>query len=93
MKKIQNISKKIGQLLLIILISFFSGLLGSLAVLQFNHKQANAEQNNAAVTQTASNNENSITQAVDKVKDAVVSIITYSGNSQSGFAGTDDTDT
>ena len=93
MKKIQNISKKIGQLLLIILISFFSGLLGSLAVLQFNHKQANGEQNNAAVTQTASNNENSITQAVDKVKDAVVSIITYSGNSQSGFAGTDDTDT
>ena len=93
MKKIQNISKKIGQLLLIILISFFSGLLGSLAVLQFNHKQANGEQNNAAVTQTASKNENSITQAVDKVKDAVVSIITYSGNSQSGFAGTDDTDT
>ena len=93
MKKIQNISKKIGQLLLIILISFFSGLLGSLTVLQFNQKQGNGEQNSAAVTKTASNNENSTTQAVDKVKDAVVSIITYSGNSQSGFAGTDDTDT
>ena len=93
MKKIQNISKKIGQLLLVILISFSSGLLGSLAVLQFNQKQGNGEQNSAAVTQTAVNNENSTTQAVDKVKDAVVSIITYSGNSQSSFVGSDDTDT
>ena len=93
MKQIQNISKKIGQLLLVILISFFSGLLGSLTVLQFNQKQGNGEQNSATVTQTASNNENSTTQAVDKVKDAVVSIITYSGNSQGGFVGTDDTDT
>ena len=93
MKKIQNISKKIGQLLLVILISFLSGLLGSLAVLQFNQKQGNGEQNSAAVTQTASKNENSITQAVDKVKDAVVSIITYSENSQGSFVGTDDTDT
>ena len=93
MKNLNKFSKTIGQLLLVILISFFSGLLGSLAVLQFNHKQANGEQNSATVTQTASNNENSTTQAVDKVKDAVVSIITYSGNSQSGFAGTDDTDT
>ena len=93
MKKIQNISKKIGQLLLIILISFLSGLLGSLAVLQFNQKQENGEQNSAAITQTAVNNKNSTTQAVDKVKDAVVSIITYSGNSQSSFVGSDDTDT
>ena len=53
-------------------------LLGSLAVLQFNQKQGGGEQNSAAVTQTASKNENSTTQAVDKVKDAVVSIITYS---------------
>ena len=34
------------------------------------------------------------TQAVDKVKDAVVSIITYSGEiPQSSFVGSDDTDT
>ena len=93
MKNFNKFSKTIGQLLLVILISFFSGLLGSLAVLQFNQKQGSGEQNSAAVTQTASKNENSTTQAVDKVKDAVVSIITYSGNSQSGFVGTDDTDT
>ena len=89
----KNFSKTFGQLLLVILISFLSGLLGSLAVLQFNQKQGNGEQNSATVTQTAVNNENSTTQAVDKVKDAVVSIITYSGNSQSSFIGSDDTDT
>ena len=93
MKNLNKFSKTIGQLLLVILISFFSGLLGSLAVLQFNQKQGSGEQNSAAVTQTASKNENSTTQAVDKVKDAVVSIITYSGNSQSSFVGSDDTDT
>ena len=92
-ESMKNFSKKIGQLLLVILISFLSGLLGSLAVLQFNQKQGNGEQNSAAVTQTAVNNENSTTQAVDKVKDAVVSIITYSGNSQSSFIGSDDADT
>ena len=93
MKNLNKFSKTFGQLLLVILISFLSGLLGSLAVLQFNQKQGNGEQNSAAVTQTAVNNENSTTQAVDKVKDAVVSIITYSGNSQSSFVGSDDTDT
>ena len=93
MKNLKKFSKTIGQLLLVILISFFSGLLGSLAVLQFNQKQGGGEQNSAAVTQTASKNENSTTQAVDKVKDAVVSIITYSENSQGSFVGTDDTDT
>ena len=93
MKNLNKFSKTIGQLLLVILISFFSGLLGSLAVLQFNQKQGSGEQSSAAVTQTASKNENSTTQAVDKVKDAVVSIITYSGNSQSSFVGSDDTDT
>ena len=93
MKNLNKFSKTFGQLLLVILISFLSGLLGSLAVLQFNQKQGNGEQNSAAVTQTAVNNENSTTQAVDKVKDAVVSIITYSGNSQSSFIGSDDADT
>ena len=92
-KNLKTSFKKWGQLLVVILISFFSGLLGSMAVLQFNQKQGNGEQNSAAVTQTAVNNENSTTQAVDKVKDAVVSIITYSGNSQSSFVGSDDTDT
>ena len=93
MKKIQNISKKIGQLLLIILISFFSGVLGSLTILQLNQKQESNTQNSTTITQTAVKNENSTTKAVDKVKDAVVSIITYSANSQNSLFGYGESDT
>ena len=93
MKKIQNISKKIGQLLLIILISFFSGVLGSLTILQLNQKQETNTQNNTTISQTAVKNENSTTKAVDKVKDAVVSIITYSANSQNSLFGYGESDT
>ena len=92
MKHLHNFSKKIGKLLLIVLVGFFSGILGSLVILQFNHKQEITKQNSTGITQTAVKNENSTTQAVDKVKDAVVSIITYSGNSQNSFVGADDTD-
>ena len=93
MKKIQNISKKIGQLLLIILISFFSGVLGSLTILQLNQKQKTNTQNSTTITQTSVKNENSTTKAVDKVKDAVVSIITYSANSQNSLFGYGESDT
>jgi len=93
MKKIQNISKKIGQLLLIILISFFSGVLGSLTILQLNQKQEANTQNSTTITQTSVKNENSTTKAVDKVKDAVVSIITYSANSQNSLFGYGESDT
>ena len=93
MKQIQNISKKIGQLLLIILISFFSGVLGSLTILQLNQKQETNTQNSTTITQTAVKNENSTTKAVDKVKDAVVSIITYSANSQNSLFGYGESDT
>ena len=93
MKKIQNISKKIGQLLLIILISFFSGVLGSLTILQLNPKQETNTQNSTTITQTSVKNENSTTKAVDKVKDAVVSIITYSANSQNSLFGYSESDT
>ena len=93
MKNLNKFSKRFGQLLLVILISFFSGLLGGLIVFQFNQKHVNRTQNTITTTQTYSKNENATTQAVDKVKDAVVSIITYSGNSQNRFNGTEDTDT
>ena len=93
MKQIQNISKKIGQLLLIIIISFFSGVLGSLTILQLNQKQKTNTQNSTTITQTSVKNENSTTKAVDKVKDAVVSIITYSANSQNSLFGYSESDT
>ena len=93
MKNFSKVSKKIGQLLLVILISFFSGVLGSLTILQLNQKQETNTQNSTTITQTAVKNENSTTKAVDKVKDAVVSIITYSANSQNSLFGSGDSDT
>lgn len=85
--------KKIGQLLLIILISFFSGVLGSFTTLQLSQKQNTSPTNTTTVSKTAVKNENSTTQAVDKVKNAVVSVITYSANSQNSLFGSAETDT
>ena len=93
MKNLQTSSKKWGQLLLVILISFFSGVLGSFTTLQLSQKQNTNPTNTTTVSKTAVKNENSTTQAVDKVKDAVVSVITYSANSQNSLFGSAETDT
>lgn len=83
MKHLQNFYKKGVKVLAIILIGFLSGALGSFVTLQLYQKQGNQATNNnsGTVTQTSYKNENSTTQAVNKVKDAVVSIITYSSSS------------
>ena len=93
MKNLQTSSKKWGQLLLVILISFFSGVLGTFTTLQLSQKQNTNPTNTTTVSKTAVKNENSTTQAVDKVKDAVVSVITYSANSQNSLFGSAETDT
>ena len=93
MKNLKTSSKKWGQLLLVILISFFSGVLGSFTTLQLSQKQNTSPTNTTTVSKTAVKNENSTTQAVDKVKDAVVSVITYSANSQNSLFGSSETDT
>ena len=93
MKNLQTSSKKWGQLLLVILISFFSGVLGTFTTLQLSQKQNTSPTNTTTVNKTAVKNENSTTQAVDKVKDAVVSVITYSANSQNSLFGSTETDT
>ena len=93
MKNLQTSSKKWGQLLLVILVSFFSGILGSFTTLQLSQKQNTSPTNTTTVSKTAVKNENSTTQAVDKVKDAVVSVITYSANSQNSLFGSAETDT
>ena len=84
MKHLQKFYKKGVKILAIILIGFLSGALGSFVTLQLYQKQGNQATNNnsGTVTQTSYKNENSTTQAVNKVKDAVVSIITYSSNSR-----------
>ena len=83
MKHLQKFYKKVVKVLAIILIGFLSGALGSFVTLQLYQKQGNQATNNnsGTVTQTSYKNENSTTQAVNKVKDAVVSIITYSSSS------------
>ena len=95
MKHLQKFYKKGVKVLVIILIGFLSGALGSFVTLQLYQKQENQATNNnsGTVTQTSYKNENSTTQAVNKVKDAVVSIITYSSSSsrQSSVFNADDT--
>ena len=93
MKNLKTSSKKWGQLLVVILISFFSGVLGTFTTLQLSQKQNTSPTNTTTVSKTAVKNENSTTQAVDKVKDAVVSVITYSANSQNSLFGSTETDT
>ena len=93
MKNLKTSSKKLGQLLLVILISFFSGVLGTFTTLQLSQKQNSGTTTTTTVSKTAVKNENSTTQAVDKVKNAVVSVITYSANSQNSLFGSAETDT
>ena len=95
MKHLQKFYKKGVKVLVIIIIGFLSGALGSFVTLQLYQKQGNQATNNnsGTVTQTSYKNENSTTQAVNKVKDAVVSIITYSSSSsrQSSVFNADET--
>ena len=93
MKNLKTSSKKWGQLLVVILISFFSGILGTFTTLQLSQKQNSGTTTTTTISKTAVKNENSTTQAVDKVKDAVVSVITYSANSQNSLFGSTETDT
>ena len=93
MKNLKTSSKKWGQLLVVILISFFSGILGTFTTLQLSQKQNSGTTTTTTVSKTAVKNENSTTQAVDKVKNAVVSVITYSANSQNSLFGSAETDT
>lgn len=92
MKYLQKFYKKGVKVLVIILIGFLSGALGSFVTLQLYQKQGNQATNNNSntVTQTSYKNETSTTQAVNKVKDAVVSVITYSSNRQSSVFNADE---
>ena len=94
MKHLQTLYKKGVTFFVIVLIGFLSGALGSFVTLQLSQKQGSQATNNnsGTVTQTSYKNENSTTQAVNKVKDAVVSIITYSSSSrQSSVFNADET--
>ena len=94
MKHLQTLYKKGVTFFVIVLIGFLSGALGSFVTLQLLQKQGSqAANSNSTVTQTSYSNETATTKAVNKVKDAVVSVITYSSNRQSSVFGNDETNT
>ena len=79
MKNSSNFVKKTLQLFIILLVGFIGGVIGTWT---FSHAQkspstANSNQKTTTVS-TSYKNSNSTTKAVNKVKDAVVSVITYS---------------
>ena len=92
MKHLQTLYKKGVTFFVIVLIGFLSGALGSFVTLQLSQKQGSqAANSNSIVTQTSYSNETATTKAVNKVKDAVVSVITYSSNRQSSVFNADET--
>ncbi|TVW38156.1 serine protease, partial [Streptococcus pneumoniae] len=60
MKHLKTFYKKSFQLLVVIVISFFSGALGSFSITQLTQKSSvNNSNNNSTITQTAYKKENS----------------------------------
>lgn len=93
MKQPSNFLRKLVQLVLILVIGFAGGILGTLTALQVN--KGNSTNSSQEVKSTTVNraykNTTSTSEAVDKVKNAVVSVITYAESSEKGFL-TEDTD-
>ena len=93
MKQPSNFLRKLVQLVLILVIGFTGGILGTLTALQVNKgNSTNSSQEVKSTTVSrAYKNTTSTSEAVDKVKNAVVSVITYAESSEKGFL-TEDTD-
>ena len=87
MKQPSNFLKKILQLLLVLVIGFTGGILGTLTSFQFT--KGNSTNSSQEIKSTKVNraykNTTSTSEAVDKVKNAVVSVITYAETSEKGF--------
>lgn len=84
MKSSSNLLKKIGILALIFVIGFLGGILGTFLTLQVSHSSnatTESKQVHSTTVKTAYKNTTSTSQAVDKVKNAVVSVITYADSS------------
>ena len=89
MKKSSNFTKKLLLLFMVLAIGFIGGLLGNLTSSKLSTNSSTTTKVNQVTT--AYKNTNSTTQAVSKVKDAVVSVITYANNnSQNSVFGNDD---
>ena len=88
MKSSSNLLKKVGNIALIFVVGFLGGILGTFLTLQTSHSSTSnteSKQVHSTTVKTAYNNTTSTSEAVDKVKNAVVSVITYSDSSNQGL--------
>lgn len=84
MKSSSNLLKKLGNITLIFVVGFLGGILGTFLTLQTSHSSTSnteSKQVHSTTVKTAYKNTTSTSEAVDKVKNAVVSVITYSDSS------------
>ena len=87
MKSSFNLLKKVGNIALIFVVGLLGGILGTFLTSQTSHSSSNTEskQVHSTTVKTAYKNTTSTSEAVDKVKNAVVSVITYSDSSNQGL--------
>ena len=88
MKSSSNLLKKIGNVALIFVVGFLGGILGTFLTLKTSHSSTSnteSKQVHSTTVKTAYKNTTSTSEAVDKVKNAVVSVITYSDSSNQGI--------
>lgn len=88
MKSSSNLLKKFGNVALIFVVGFLGGILGTFLTLQTSHSSTSnteSKQVHSTTVKTAYKNTTSTSEAVDKVKNAVVSVITYSDSSNQGL--------
>ena len=87
MKSSANLLKKVGNIALIFVVGFLGGILGTFLTLKTSHSSTSnteSKQVHSTTVKTAYKNTTSTSEAVDKVKNAVVSVITYSDSSNQG---------
>lgn len=88
MKSSSNLLKKLGNITLIFVVGFLGGILGTFLTLRTSHSSTSnteSKQVHSTTVKTAYKNTTSTSEAVDKVKNAVVSVITYSDSSNQGL--------
>ena len=89
MKKVKKISwKKILKPFLMLLIGFLGGLLATFVMLKMSGINTSLGKN--VVSHTQYNNSSDVTKAVDKVKDAVVTVNNYQEMSDSQAKAADE---
>ena len=88
MKSSSNLLKKVGNIALIFVVGLLGGILGTFLTSQTSHSSTSnteSKQVHSTTVKTAYKNTTSTSEAVDKVKNAVVSVITYSDSSNQGL--------